>query len=162
MSSISLIYETGDQEKETEKKAECEVLIVAVWASSVVLISRIDLDVIHFSRRRPGARIDSAQGSRRFLLRANLVLMMHEEIFKHWHFPVRERERGTEKGKKSNQLRQSCFRFDPVIQLMLIRNVIWFTVSIIFSFFHSFSFFASHPISVCMFHSAATLIWWRG
>lgn len=65
----------------------CQLLIVTVLQSGVVLISCIDFYVIHSLAGSP--KQESILWRVLLLLKANLVLMMHEEIFEHWHFSVR-------------------------------------------------------------------------
>lgn len=59
----------------------CQLLIVTVLQSGVVLISCIDFYVIHLLAGSPEQ--ESILGRALLLLKANLVLMMHEEIFEH-------------------------------------------------------------------------------
>lgn len=65
----------------------CQLLIVTVLQSGVVLISCIDFYVIHLLAG--SLKQESILWRILLLLKANLVLMMHEEIFEHWHFSVR-------------------------------------------------------------------------
>lgn len=65
----------------------CQLLIATVLQSGVVLISCIDFYVIHLLVG--SLKQESILWRILLLLKANLVLMMHEEIFEHWHFSVR-------------------------------------------------------------------------
>ncbi len=63
------------------KGGGCQLLIVTVLQNVVVLISCIDFYVIHLLAGSPEQ--ESIRHRNLLLLKANLVLMMHEEIFKH-------------------------------------------------------------------------------
>lgn len=65
----------------------CQLLIVTVLQNGVVLISCIDFYVIHLLAG--SLKQESILWRILLLLKANLVLMMHEEILRHWHFSVR-------------------------------------------------------------------------